>query len=325
MATSSKVIWWVAGLALGLVAGSVVPGVGPAAEWALTPCLIVLLFLTFLDLPFEGAVKAFGDLRFLAAVVGANFLVVPLVVAGLVTVVDLGDLVDFPEPMLLAVLVVLLCPCIDYVIVFTRAVDGRAEKLLALTPVLMIAQLLVLPVSIWAITGGRLSAALPVGPLVSALMLFIIIPLLAAIVVRLAARRSGRVQSGVDAASSLVDLVMTLTLLVIAASVAPLIGGSMSHLGGVVLVFVVFAVIMVGLGWVVARWMRLEAGSSRAVVLSAVTRNSLVVLPIVRAATGDGIGPAAVVAQTLVEVLFLLVLTRFLPKLIPDTAVSENR
>lgn len=319
MTTSTKVVWWVAGLILGLLAGAVIPGIGPAAEWALTPCLIVLLFLTFLDLPFEGATKAFGDLRFMAAVAGANFLVVPLVVAGLLAFVDL------PEPMLLAMLVVLLCPCIDYVIVFTRAVDGSAEKLLALTPVLMVVQLLLLPVSVWAITGGRLSTELSVRPLVSALVLFIIVPLLAAIVVRLAARRSVPVDRGAQAASSLMDPWMTLTLFVIAASVAPMIGGSISHLGGVAIVFAFFAVIMVGLGWAVARVMRLDSGSSRAVVLSAVTRNSLVVLPIVRAATGDGIGPATVVTQTLVEVLFLLLLTRLLPQLIPGTAVSENR
>ncbi|WP_181275256.1 arsenic resistance protein [Brevibacterium oceani] len=325
MATSSKVIWWVVGLALGLLAGSVIPGIGQAAEWALTPCLIVLLFLTFLDLPFEGAVRAFGDLRFLAAVAGMNFLIVPLIVAGLVAVVDLTEFVDLAEPMLLAVLVVLLCPCIDYVIVFIRAVDGSAEKLLGLTPILMIAQLLLLPVSIWAITGGRLSATLPPRPLISALVLFIIVPLLAAVIVRVAARRSGRLQRGAQAAASLMDPVMTLTLLIIAASVAPLIGGSIRHLGGVAVLFAVFAVVMVGLGWTVTRWFGLEPGSSRAVVLSAVTRNSLVVLPIVRAVTGAGIGPATVVTQTLVEVLFLLVLTRFLPKILPNTAVSENR
>lgn len=319
LATSSKAAWWVAGLVLGILAGTTIPGLGPVAERALTPCLVVLLFLTFLDIPFEGVAKGLGNLRFPAAVAGLNFLIVPLVVAGLVAVFDIA------EPMLLAVLVVLLCPCIDYVIVFTRAAGGSAESLLALTPALMIAQLLLLPASIWAITGGRLGADLSLRPLASALVVFIIVPLFAAIVIRLAARRSAHLNRGAKAASALMDPVMTLTLLVIGASVTPVLGGSLRHLGTAAVVFAAFALIMVGLSWVVTRSIGLGPGLSRAAVLSAVTRNSLVVLPIVRAATGDGIGPATVVTQTMVEVLFLVILTRILPAIIPDTALSENR
>jgi ACR3 family arsenite transporter len=166
LTTSTKAAWWLGGLISGFVLGAAVPEIGPVAELAVTPCLIVLLFLTFLDLPFETATKAFGDLRFVVTVVVLNFLVVPLVVDGLVAVVDLTEFVDLAEPMQLAVLVVLLCPCIDYVIAFTQAAGGSASRLLALTPVLMIAQLLLLPVSLRVITGDRLSTELPVRPLV---------------------------------------------------------------------------------------------------------------------------------------------------------------
>jgi ACR3 family arsenite transporter len=318
LTTSTKAAWWLGGLIVGVVLGAVIPEMGPLAEWAVTPYLIVLLFLTFLDLPFETVTKAFGDLRFLVTMVVLNFLVVPIVVAGLFAVFD------FAEPMLLAVLVVLLCPCIDYVIAFTQAAGGSASKLLALTPVLMIAQLLLLPVSLRVITGDRLSTELPVRPLVSALVLFILVPLGAAIIVRLFARRSASVGRGADRAALLMDPVMTLTLLVIAASVAPLVGDYLGDLGIAALVFALFAVVMLGLGWAATRAVGLESGTSRAVVLSSLTRNSLVMLPIVRAATGDGIGPATVVTQTLVELLFLLILTRILPRLLPDAAMSEH-
>jgi ACR3 family arsenite transporter len=318
LTTSTKAAWWLGGLISGFVLGAAVPEIGPVAELAVTPCLIVLLFLTFLDLPFETATKAFGDLRFVVTVVVLNFLVVPLVVDGLVAVFD------FAEPMQLAVLVVLLCPCIDYVIAFTQAAGGSASRLLALTPVLMIAQLLLLPVSLRVITGDRLSTELPVRPLVSALLLFILVPLAAALIVRLLARRSSRVSRGADRAALLMDPVMTLTLLVIAASVAPLVGDYLGHLGGTAVVFALFALVMLGLGWAATRAVGLESGASRAVVLSSLTRNSLVMLPIVRAATGDGVGPATVVTQTLVELLFLLILTRILPRLLPDAAMSEH-
>ncbi|MGC3021431.1 arsenic resistance protein [Brevibacterium sp. FAM 24630] len=319
MSTSAQAVWWVGGLALGVLLGAGLPALGHAAGWAVTPCLIVLLFLTFLELPFERAAKAFEDVRFLATVAVLNFLVVPVLVAGLVAVFDID------EPMLLATLVVLLCPCIDYVIVFTRAAGGAYEHLLVLTPVLTVAQLLLLPVSLWAITGGDLSADLPVRALVSALFLFILVPLTAAIIVRSISRRALRVKRLVKASSSLMTPVMTLTLLVITASSTPLIVSAIAQLTTVAIVFAVFALVIGALAWAVTRALGFGARQARSVVLSAVTRNSLVMLPIVRAATGDGIGPATVVTQTLIELLILLLLVRVLPRLIPDTAMSEIR
>lgn len=304
---------------LGVILGAGVSGFAALAEAALTPCLIALLFLTFLDIPFETGLRAVRDLPLLAVTAALNFLIVPLVVAGLITVFDIAD------PLLPAVLIVLLCPCIDYVIAFTRAAGGAADRLLMLTPVLMIAQLLLLPVMLWAVTGGRLSIDLPVRPLVGALVLFIIIPLTAAVVVRRLARHTPRLERPLAASARLMDPVMTLTLLVITASVTPMIAGSVGQLGTVAVVFTVFAVAMTMIGWGVTRALHVGPQRSRAVILSAVTRNSLVMLPIVRAVIGEGIGPAGVVTQTLIELIVLIVLVRVLPRLVPATAATENR
>ncbi|SDS75200.1 Arsenite efflux pump ArsB, ACR3 family [Brevibacterium siliguriense] len=317
--SSVQTFWWFGGAVLGIILGAGVTGLAPLAEPALTPCLIALLFLTFLEIPFDAGLQAVRDLRFLTVTAVLNFIVVPLVVAGLIAVFDIAD------PLLPAVLIVLLCPCIDYVIAFTRAAGGAADRLLMLTPVLMIAQLLLLPVMLWAVTGGRLIVDLPFRPLVGALLLFIIIPLTAAVVVRLFARRTPRLERPLAATTRLMDPVMALTLLVITASVAPLIAGSAGQLVTVAIVFTVFAIIMTGSGWFVTRVARLGSRRSRAVILSGVTCNSLVMLPIVRAITGEGAGPAGVVTQTLIELLVLIILVRVLPRLVPDIAVSENR
>ncbi|MGC2939751.1 MULTISPECIES: arsenic resistance protein [unclassified Brevibacterium] len=316
---SVRTLWWFGGAAFGVVLGAGITGFAALAEAALAPCLIVLLFLTFLDIPFDTGMRAVRDLRFLAVVAALNFLVVPLVVAGLIAVFDIAD------PLLPAVLIVLLCPCIDYVIAFTRAAGGAADLLLTLTPVLMIAQLLLLPVMLWAITGGRLSVDLPVRPLAGALLLFIIVPFTAAVLVQRIVRWAPRLVGAVDATTRLMDPAMTVTLLVITAAVIPMIAGFAGQLGIVAIVFAVFAVGMTAIGWCVTRLLHLGPRRSRAVILSGVTRNSLVMLPIVRAITGEGIGPAGVVTQTLVELLAMLVLVRFLPRLVPGTAVSENR
>lgn len=314
-----QVLVWFAGAVLGGILGVGITGFAGLAEAALTPCLIALLFLTFLELPFDSGLRALRDRRFLALVAGMNFVVVPAVVAGLIAVFDIAD------PIVPAVLIVLLCPCIDYVIAFTRAAGGAADQLLMLTPMLMIAQLLLLPVLLWPITGGRMSIDLPIRPLGEALLLFIVIPLIAAVLARTLARRQPRAGRIIESAAQLMDPVMALTLLVITASVIPVIADSAGQLGTAALAFAVFAGVMTAAGWILTRATQMAADQSRAMILSGVTRNSLVMLPLVRAITGEGSGPAAVVTQTLVELIVLLILVRILPRLVPATAVSENR
>lgn len=314
-----QVLVWFAGAVLGGILGVGITGFAGLAEAALTPCLIALLFLTFLELPFDSGLRALRDRRFLALVAGMNFVVVPAVVAGLIAVFDIAD------PIVPAVLIVLLCPCIDYVIAFTRAAGGAADQLLLLTPMLMIAQLLLLPVLLWAITGGRMSIDLPIRPLGEALLLFIVIPLIAAVLAGTLARRQPRAGRIVESAAQLMDPVMALTLLVITASVIPVIADSAGQLGTAALAFAVFAGVMTAAGWILTRATQMAADQSRAMILSGVTRNSLVMLPLVRAITGERSGPAAVVTQTLMELIVLLILVRILPRLVPATAVSENR
>lgn len=112
--TRHQVLWYLIAIGAGALIGLGLPGASPLAAAAITPCLIALLFVTFLDIPFDAVRDSFTDVRFLGAVALANFLIVPPVVAGLHAVIPLSDELVIP------VLIVLLTPCIDYVLVFTR-------------------------------------------------------------------------------------------------------------------------------------------------------------------------------------------------------------
>src|SRR5690606_34215554 len=93
-----------------------------------------------LQVPLAEIGAALRNTKFIGALVITNFLVLPAVTAGL-----LQCLPD--DPMLkLAVLFVLVAPCIDYVITFTHLGGGNARLLLAMTPVLLVLQMLLLPV-----------------------------------------------------------------------------------------------------------------------------------------------------------------------------------
>ena len=96
--------------AFGLLAPSWAHGLG----LLVTPAIAVLMYAMFLQIPFLALRQGLGNQRFLAALLLANFILVPM----LVWLLTRG-LVERPA-LLVGALLVLLTPCIDYVVVFTH-------------------------------------------------------------------------------------------------------------------------------------------------------------------------------------------------------------
>ena len=292
----------------------------PGADaWAVLvePVLALLLLATFLAVPFAALGAGLRDGRFLGALLVLNFVVVPAVVFGL------SRFVAHDDALLVGVLLVLLAPCVDYVIAFTALAGGAAERLLAAAPLLMLVQLVVLPVLLRVVAGEAAVAAVDVGPFVRALVMLILVPLaLAALLQWGAVRGRGGVRdtaAGVvrGFTAAMVPL-MVVTLFTVVASQIRGVGERLPALAAVVPLFVAFAVVMVALGVVAARWARLDVPAGRALVFSGVTRNSLVVLPLALALPASlDPAPLVVVTQTLVELGAMVSLVRLVPRLLP--------
>ena len=311
-----QVALYLAGIAAGAVVGWAVPG---ADAWAVLvePVLALLLLATFLAVPFAALGAGLRDGRFLGALLVLNFVVVPAVVFGL------SRFVAHDDALLVGVLLVLLAPCVDYVIAFTALAGGAAERLLAAAPLLMLVQLVVLPVLLRVVAGEAAVAAVDVGPFVRALVMLILVPLaLAALLQWGAVRGRGGVRdtaAGVvrGFTAAMVPL-MVVTLFTVVASQIRGVGERLPALAAVVPLFVAFAAVMVALGVVAARWARLDVPAGRALVFSGVTRNSLVVLPLALALPASlDPAPLVVVTQTLVELGAMVSLVRLVPRLLP--------
>ncbi|QHF23112.1 arsenic resistance protein [Rathayibacter sp. VKM Ac-2804] len=296
-----------AGAALGLLL--------PAArhlEGAIEPMLGLLLFATFLGVPFAALGRSLRDVRFLAAVGVLNFVVVPVVAYGLSRVVA-----ESPA-LLFGVLLVLLTPCIDYVIVFAGLAGGAADRLLAAAPLLMLAQLLLLPLSLLLFLGPEGVAVVEIAPFARAFLLLIVLPLAAAALVQALGRRhrAGRVVE--STMLGLMVPLMAATLLVVVASQIGAVGAAAGRLLVLVPLYTAFLALMVAAGLGVARLFRLDVPVTRALVFSGATRNSLVVLPLALALPAPlALAPVVVVTQTLVELIGMVVLVRLLPRLVP--------
>ena len=311
-----QVALYLAGIAAGAVVGWAVPG---ADAWAVfvEPVLALLLLATFLAVPFAALGAGLRDGRFLGALLVLNFVVVPAVVFGL------SRFVAHDDALLVGVLLVLLAPCVDYVIAFTALAGGAAERLLAAAPLLMLVQLVVLPVLLRVVAGEAAVAAVDVGPFVRALVMLILVPLaLAALLQWGAVRGRGGVRdtaAGVvrGFTAAMVPL-MVVTLFTVVASQIRGVGERLPALAAVVPLFAAFAAVMVALGVVAARWARLDVPAGRALVFSGVTRNSLVVLPLALSLPPSlDPAPLVVVTQTLVELGAMVSLVRLVPRLLP--------
>ena len=311
-----QVALYLAGIAAGAVVGWAVPG---ADAWAVLvePVLALLLLATFLAVPFAALGAGLRDGRFLGALLVLNFVVVPAVVFGL------SRFVAHDDALLVGVLLVLLAPCVDYVIAFTALAGGAAERLLAAAPLLMLVQLVVLPVLLRVVAGEAAVAAVDVGPFVRALVMLILVPLaLAALLQWGAVRGRGGVRCAAAGVvrgftAAMVPL-MVVTLFTVVASQIRGVGERLPALAAVVPLFAAFAAVMVALGVVAARWARLDVPAGRALVFSGVTRNSLVVLPLALALPASlDPAPLVVVTQTLVELGAMVSLVRLVPRLLP--------
>lgn len=313
------VTWWdarqvwlyLAAIAAGGALGLAVPAVAGPLERAITPVLGLLLYATFLAVPFARFGRALRDGRFIGAVLVVNFVLVPVVVFALSRVVAAD------RALLIGVLLVLLTPCVDYVIVFAGLAGGAADRLLVSTPLLMVLQIVLLPGYLWLMAGPGALAAFDPWPFVEAFLLLIALPLALAALTQLAARRWRAARRVLQIAAAAMVPLMMLTLAVVVGSQVAKVGGAIGALLAVIPLFVAFAVIAAPLGALVGRVFGLDVGGRRAVLFSGVTRNSLVVLPLALALpAGFALTPLVVVTQTLVELVAMVVLVALVPRVV---------
>jgi ACR3 family arsenite efflux pump ArsB len=281
-----------------------------ALEAVVNPALGFMLFVTFLQVPMVELKQAFSRVRFLGALLVTNFVFIPLLAGGLMLLLP-------SEPMIrLGVLLVLLTPCVDYVVTFSHLGRADARLILASTPVLLILQMLFLPVYLSILLGQAAVGLVHVGPFIHAFVWLIVIPLVLAALVQFLTANSHTGQK-ILAGLNLLPIPATATVLfVVIAAVLPQLGPAIEAVLKVIPIYLLFAIIAPLVGWGMSRLFSLKPPAGRAVAFSAATRNSLVVLPLALAIPGAiPVLPAIIVTQTLIELISQLIYVRLIPLL----------
>lgn len=196
-------------LGAGVLIGLTVPATAPTFEMAINPVLMALLYATFLSVPLTKLGQALRDGRLLAGLTVLNFLIVPVVVY------VLSRFVADDQALLLGVLLVLLAPCIDYVIAFSGLAGAAHDKLVAAAPLLMLLQVLLLPGYLRLFVGPELLDVIDLAPFIEAFLLLIVTPLALAALTQFLAARSQAAQRIMDVMAAFMVPLLMLTLAVV--------------------------------------------------------------------------------------------------------------
>ncbi|WP_248752849.1 arsenic resistance protein [Pseudomonas sp. MWU15-20650] len=307
-------IYFVAVL-LAVAFGMLAPLSAQGLSVLVTPAIAVLMYAMFLQIPFLDLRQGLGNKRFIGALLVANFILVPLLVWGLSR-----GLSERPA-LLVGALLVLLTPCIDYVVVFTHIGKGDSRSMLAATPVLLLLQLVLLPVYLGFMLGAQSAVVVAVGPFVEAFLSLIVVPMILAVLTASLARRSSVIKLWSSVWAWLPVPAMAWVLLVVIGSQITSVVRDIGLLWPLIPVYLGFLLLAPLLGALAARLFALPAESARAVTFSASTRNSLVVLPLALALPEDvrALAATAVILQTLIELIGELIYVRLVPVMVWPT------
>ncbi|OAB47909.1 arsenic resistance protein [Paenibacillus antarcticus] len=306
----NKQIWiYVVSLFIGAIVGLTSSTLSSFLFFTISPVLAILLYSMFAQIPFLQLRESLSNGRFIGALLITNFIIVPIVVWLLTQL--------FPQtpPVLVGVYLVLLTPCIDYVIVFTQLGRGDEKLMLAATPILFVVQMILLPFYLWLFIGEEAANMMRIGPFIEAFLSLIVLPLILAICTQMWAMRSPKGHSALTVTAWLPVPFMAITLIVVVASQIEKVLTDFQVIIHVIPIYGLFLIIMPAIARFVAMLFRLDIRAGRALIFSSGTRNSLVVLPLALALPEEWstIAAAVIVTQTIIELVGELIYIRVIP------------
>lgn len=265
----------------------------------ISPLIALLMYVMFAQIPFLNLREVLSNTKFIIALLIANFIAVPLIVWILIIIFPLHPAIS------LGVCLVLLTPCIDYVIPFTKLGQGDEKLVLASTPLLFIIQILLLPVYLTLFIGTDISAIVNIGPFVEAFLFLIALPLIMAVITQLLAKNTAAGKAVLKLTGQLPELIMAAVLFTVVAAQIGKVYNDLSIILIVIPVYIMYLIITPFLSKLIASFFSLTPHAGRALAFSAGTRNSLVVLPLALALPGEWgvIASAVVVTQTITELI----------------------
>ncbi|WP_328804899.1 arsenic resistance protein [Staphylococcus cohnii] len=271
------------------------------------------MFSMFSQIPFFNIKHSLLNIKSILALLISNFIVIPLFVYGLIQLFDISD-----APILIGLCLVLLTPCIDYVLVFNALGKGNERLMIFATPLLFICQILLLPLYFTLFLNTDIFSQIDILPFFKSFLMFIIFPLLLALLLQYSSNKSKNINQILKFTSWLPEIFMALVLFSIVGSQISKIIHNLNIVITVIPIYICFLIIAPLIGTLCGKLFKVTQETKRTIAFSSSTRNALVVLPLVLGLPNHWvtITTTVIITQTLCELLGELIYIKMIPKYI---------
>ncbi len=248
----------------------------------------------------------------MAALIG-NFIIIPIFIVILLIPVD-------SLAVKLGISLVLLVPCTDWFITFSHIGKADTKHAIALTPILLFFQILLLPIYMLVIFPDIITIEWDKKRIIKIFLLLILIPLFLALLTQKLADYSKIGSKILSLTSWLPVPLLSLVVFVIFSSQIDMVFQIKDLFVPLTLIFLSFLLFALLLSKILSTLMKLPASDGRVLAFTFGTRNSFLVLPIALALPENfQIAVLINVYQSLVELMGMLVFIKIVPRWIfPD-------
>ena len=266
--------------AIGIFAGQI-GVIQENAEHFIVPLLVLMLYITFLQIPLKKAKKAFGNSKFSSVSLLMNFVWTPLF-AWFLALLFLGD-----QPALyIGFILLMVTPCTDWYLIFTGIAKGNLALSTAILPVNLVLQIILLP--LYLLLFGGITGVVELSFLVESVFAVLLLPLLLAIATKgLLKNRDWFIGKGQALFSALPVVFLSLAIAAMFASQGALLLANLELLWLLLVPILLFFMVNFIIGHKTSQLMNFSYEDKVSLILTSLARNSPIALAIALTAFPD--------------------------------------
>ncbi len=236
--------------------------------------LMFLLFIIFLSVDMQQVKKALLHVKYTATSLAINFIITPFLAYGLG-----GLFFENAIAIRMGLLMLLVTPCTDWYLVFTKLSRGNVEINMAILPLNLVLQVALLPVYLFLFFGNAVSVPLPT--VLYSIALVLVIPFFCAMLMRKILVHYTKIQTFLAEQGDNAQLVfLCLAVLVMFASEGQSLVENYALLLKLFVPLLCFFVAIFFVANVAAKWLKFSTEERIALHFTTMARNSPLALAI---------------------------------------------
>lgn len=258
-----------------------VDGVNGFADSMIVPLLMIMLYMTFLQIPLKDIASSFKNYKFTLSAVVMNFVWTPLLAFGLALL-----LLQNHPALWIGFIMLMVTPCTDWYLIFTGIAKGNVALSTAILPLNLVLQIVLLPLYLWIFSSA--TGVINIRELLSSVFIVLIVPLALSLVTRRLILKKGKVRERVfEKIESLPILFLALAIIAMFASQGNVLLDHLNLLLIIIVPIVLFFIINLIVSQFVGGCLKFSYQDNVSLSMTTLARNSPIALAIAMTAFPD--------------------------------------